>query len=240
MMENRTKGWFLPWLIAAALVIGPGAGTAARAQDTTFQGQKIGYASAITEFVKEDEVHPPPRGAILFIGSSIFREWRHLQEQMAPLPVFNRAFGGSHTAEVLYYMDRIVLPYQPRIIVYYCGSNDIKAGERPGAIAGRFEQFAMRVGAALPGTFLYFVSINKAPQKKNRWDLVDSTNALVREYCRATKTRGYIDVNPVLFDSARNPRVDLYRDDLLHFKEQAYEEFARVIKQVLLEAWKRD
>jgi lysophospholipase L1-like esterase len=98
----------------------------------------------------------------------------------------------------------------------------------------------MRVGAALPGTFLYFVSINKAPQKKNRWDLVDSTNALVREYCRSTKNRGYIDVNPVLFDSARNPRVDLYRDDLLHFKEQAYEEFARVIKQVLLEAWKRD
>jgi hypothetical protein len=238
MMKNRTRGWFLTRFIAAALVIGTGAGTVARAQDTTYQGQRIGYASAIELFLAEDRVHPPPREAILFIGSSIFREWGRLREQMAPLPVFNRAFGGSRTAEVLYYMDRIVLPYRPRIIVYYCGSNDINAGEHPGAIAGRFIEFSARVQESLPGSLIFFVSINKAPQKKDRWDVVDSTNALVREYCWATRNRGYIDVNPLLFDSAQHPRLELYRDDLLHFKEKAYDEFARVIKPVLLEAWK--
>jgi lysophospholipase L1-like esterase len=195
------------------------------------------FAPEIDAFLKEDQVNPPPAGGILFIGSSIFREWTHLREQMAPLPVFNRAFGGSRTADVLYSMDRIVLPYAPRIIVYYCGSNDINALERPFPIFQRIRQFSERVREALPGTLVYIVSINRAPQKKDRWDIVDSTNALVREYCLSTAHRGYIDVNSVLFDKQGNPRLDLYRDDQLHFEEQAYVEFAGIIRPVLEKAW---
>ena len=156
---------------------------------------------------------------------------------MAPLPVFNRAFGGSRTAEVLYYMDKIVFPYEPRIVVYYCGSNDINAGERPAAIAGRFKEFSRRLNERLPAAFLYVVSINRAPQKMNRWDVVDSTNALIEEYCLATRNRGFIDVNPVLFDKEGKPRFELYREDQLHFKDQAYEEFTTVIKPILENRW---
>lgn len=199
--------------------------------------ENLRFASEIDAFLKEDQVNPPPAGGILFIGSSIFREWTDLNEQMAPLPVFNRAFGGSRTADVLYYMDRIVLPYAPRIIVYYCGSNDINALEGPLPIFQRIRQFSERVREALPGTLVYMVSINRAPQKKDRWDIVDSTNAMVREYCLSTDNRGYIDVNPVLFDNQGNPRFDLYRDDQLHFKDQAYLEFAGVIRPVIERAW---
>ena len=75
------------------------------------------FQPAIDAFLESDKVNPPPRQAILFIGSSIFRQWENLKEQMAPLPVFNRAFGGSGTGEILFYMDKIVLPYEPTIIV---------------------------------------------------------------------------------------------------------------------------
>ena len=77
----------------------------------------IRFQPAIDAFLEEDKVNPPPRQAILFIGSSIFRQWESMKEQMAPLPVFNRAFGGSGTGEILFYMDKIVLPYEPTIIV---------------------------------------------------------------------------------------------------------------------------
>src|SRR5262245_12141591 len=94
----------------------------------------IGFAADIQAFLDQDRTQPPPKDAILFIGSSIFRQWTNVREHMAPLPVFNRAFGGSRTWEVLHYMDRIVLPYRPRIIVYYTGSNDVNAGEPAAAI----------------------------------------------------------------------------------------------------------
>jgi hypothetical protein len=59
----------------------------------------------------------------------------------------------------------------------------------------------------------------------------------VKRYCLAAKMRGYIDLNPVLFDKEGKPRLELYRDDKLHFRDPAYVEFTAVIKPVIEEAW---
>jgi hypothetical protein len=196
------------------------------------------YQAEIDAFLESDKVSPPSRQAILFIGSSIFRQWDGLKQQMAPLPVFNRAFGGSRTSDILFYMDRIVLPYEPAIIVYYCGSNDVSAGERAEAIAGRFREFAARVHAKLPATRVFFVSINRAPQKQDRWDVVSDANRLVRAFCLADDRLGFIDVNPAIFDIDGNPRLDLYQEDKLHFKPEAYLEFTAIIKPIISRAWR--
>jgi hypothetical protein len=209
----------------------------ALAQDSTLIQRRNRFAPEIKAFLKQDSIQPPPKNAILFIGSSIFRQWKYLKEQMAPLPAFNRAFGGSRTMDILDAMNKIVFPYEPKIIVYYCGSNDVNGGENAVDIAGRFKQFSENVAKELPNTRVFYVSINRAPQKMAKWDVVDSTNALVMRYCLATKMRGYIDVNPVLFDKEGKPRLELYRDDKLHFKDPAYVEFTAVIKPVIEKAW---
>jgi lysophospholipase L1-like esterase len=134
-------------------------------------------------------------------------------------------------------MDRIVLPYKPRMIVYYCGSNDVNADESATAIASRYEAFSERVRQALPGTRIYFASIIRAPQKRDRWDVVDKANALVREYSARTPGRGYIDLNPALEEAPRQPRMDLYLPDQLHYLPPAYERMAAVIKPIITAAW---
>jgi hypothetical protein len=197
----------------------------------------IGFADVIQDFLRQDKTNPPPQQAILFIGSSIFRLWADLEKHMAPLPVFNRAFGGSRTWEVLYYMDKIVLPYKPKIIVYYCGSNDVNAGAGAAEIAANFKAFVDKVVARLPETRIFFVSINRAPEKRARWTVVDQANSLIREYTTHHKQLGFIDVNPVLFDAAGNPRMELYLEDLLHFHPPAYVEFTKVIRPVVEHAW---
>ncbi len=217
--------------------------TAADAQQgaaTAEQKAAPRFADAIAAFLTEDRTNPPPKHAILFIGSSIFRQWKSLKEQMGPLPVFNRAFGGSRTAEILYYMDKIVLPYEPQIIVYYCGSNDINANIKPEEIYGNFKQFVNRVQAKLPRTQVFFTSINRAPQKMARWAEVDAANALIKEYCAGDKLLGFIDVNPALFDKENKPRMELYQPDKLHLLEPAYVEFAAIIKPMIENAWKKE
>jgi hypothetical protein len=226
--------------IAAAIVCQVLLLQSAWSQDTSSARPKVRFADQIEAFLSEDKTNPPPSDGILFIGSSIFRQWTHLKEQMAPLPVFNRAFGGSRTEEVLAQMDRLVLPYKPRIIVYYCGSNDVNAGASASEIFVHFKQFSERVAAELPNTEVFYVSINRAPQKMNKWEVVDSANAFARDYCASVKKRGFIDVNPVLFDEGGKPRLELYRDDKLHFKDPAYEEFTGIIKPVLVKAWMRN
>ena len=195
------------------------------------------FADEIELYLKEDQTNLPPQNGILFIGSSIFRRWTNLKAQMAPLPVFNRAFGGSQTPEILHYMDKIVLPYSPKMIVYYCGSNDIGAGRSAEQIADGFRQFVARVQQQSPTTRIFYVSINRAPQKQNKWDVVDAANASVKAFCSQDQRLEYIDVNPALFDAAGQARLDLYLPDKLHFKEPAYNDFTAIIKPVIEKAW---
>jgi lysophospholipase L1-like esterase len=223
-------------LICVLGIVAPHAGLA-QAASPRAASDEVRFAADIDAFLVGDKIDPPPQNAILFVGSSIFRLWTTLAEQMAPLPVFNRAFGGSRTWEVLAYMDQIVLPYRPRIIVYYCGSNDVNAGEPASAIVGRFKEFMTRVAAELPDTRVFFVSINRSPDKRSRWDVVDEANAAIKAYAYATRNLDYIEVNPVLFDADDEPREELYLPDGLHFRRPAYEKLTGIIKPVLLDAW---
>ena len=200
-------------------------------------GQEVRFADQIKSMLDEDRSAPPPQNAILFIGSSIFRQWTNVKEHMAPLPVFNRAFGGSRTWEVLHYMDQIVLPYRPRIIVYYTGSNDVNAGQPAQAIVGRTMEFMMRAHTALPATRIYYVAINRSPDKRDKWDVVDAVNAQMKTAASSTPYLDYIDLNPVLFKHGE-PRMELYRPDGLHFHPPAYDEFTDIIKPVLTQAWR--
>jgi hypothetical protein len=78
-------------------------------------------------------------------------------------------------------------PYKPRIIVYYCGSNDVGGGEPAGAIIGRTKQFLKIAGERLPDTFVYYTAIQKAPDKRDRWDVVETVNREMERYSHQAK-----------------------------------------------------
>jgi len=198
------------------------------------------YGPSFKAFAEADTKNPPRKGGILFVGSSIFRQWASVADDMAPLPVLNRAFGGSRTGDQLARYAQVVPPYAPKVIVYYCGSNDLKAGatpEDPAAIFGRVREFSERVQKAQPGTRLIYVSSTRAPDRVSRWEQVDHFNALVRAYCAATPHHIYVDINPALIDHNGHPRLDLYKDDKLHFNPASYAQFTAVIKPVLQRVW---
>ncbi len=198
------------------------------------------YERSFKTFAELDAAAPFPRGGILFVGSSIFREWAKVADQMAPLPVLNRAFGGSRTGDQVARFEQLVPRYAPKIIVYYCGSNDLKAkqADAPEVIFGRFREFSERVRAWSAETHLIFVTATRSPDRVPRWEQVDHYNALARAYCAATPHRHFVDLNPLLVDAQGHPRLDLYRDDKLHFHPPAYDQFAARIRPVLEKLWR--
>jgi lysophospholipase L1-like esterase len=212
-METR-RLWFAV-LVVALFAPGPSPPTAATEQNA-------GAASN--------------QGGVVFVGSSIFHRWINLKSQMAPLPIVNRAVDGTRTSDMLRMVDAVVRE-RPKVVAYYCGSNDIDAGEPAAAIFDRIRQFVVRITTALPQAHVVFVSINRAPEKQERWDVVDAVNRLVEVYATQTKHLRYVDVNPVLFNRDGTPRIDLYLSDQLHLRPAAYEEFARVLKPVLTNAF---
>ena len=200
-------------------------------------GHDIRYHHEIEGMLRQDSQSPPPLGAIVFTGSSIFRLWATLKSDMHPLPAVNRAFGGARTWEVVHYMDSVIMPLKPSIIVYYCGGNDIESGESPGAVLERFGEFCSRVHASLPKTKIYFVSLNKAPQKAGKWAELDEINRMAAERCSRDGRLGYIDINPPFFNGSGQLRRELYIGDGLHFMPDAYRILTSRIKPVIESAW---
>jgi lysophospholipase L1-like esterase len=178
-------------------------------------------------------------GPIVFVGSSIFHRWTALASQMAPLPIVNLAFDGAQTGDMLRLVDSRVAPYSPRVVAYYCGSNDVDAGDGAEEIFDRVRQFMVRTRTALPDVRMVFVSVIRAPEKQSRWDVVDDVNRRVQAYAAATRGIEFVDVNPLVFTADGMPRLDLYLSDQLHFRPRAYEAFAAMLKPILTNAFEK-
>ena len=195
------------------------------------------FDADIKKMLEAEKADPVAPGQILFIGSSIFRLWTTVRENLAPLPVRNRAFGGSRTSDVLERFDLLVRPLAPKVVVYYCGSNDINGGESAAAIFARVHDFVERLRASAPEVRFVFVSIIRAPDKRARWADVDAANREVSEFCVTTPHCRYGDVNPAVFGADGEPRMEFYKEDKLHYHQPAYAEFTKIVKPVVAAAW---
>src|SRR3954462_2033114 len=114
------------------------------------QARTAPFEKEIEAFEAADKTNPPPKNAILFIGSSSIRMWKDLAKDFPEFQVINRGFGGSEISDSVHYADRIVLPYHPRQIIMYAGGNDIHGGKSPEQVFSDFKAFVGAVRKALP------------------------------------------------------------------------------------------
>lgn len=70
-------------------------------------------------------------------------------------------------------------------------------------------------------TAFVFLSIIKAPQKMDRWDMVDEVNTQISQLAPTYPRFAYIDINPVFFTEGQ-PRMEFYVADQLHLTLPAY------------------
>jgi lysophospholipase L1-like esterase len=188
------------------------------------------FEKEIREFEESDAKSPPPKDAILFIGSSSIRLWKTLAEDFPELKVINRGFGGSQVAHSVRYADQIVLPYRPKLIIFYAGDNDLNAGKSPNEVLADFKAFVGKARGALPETRILYISIRPSVA---RWHLQGRqwlTNRLIREFAEADPKVDYIDVVPVLLGPDGRPRADFLVADKLHLNAEGYRAWTAAIR----------
>ena len=128
------------------------------------------FEEQIREFEQADRTSPPPFGAILLPGSSSIRRWHPtIRQDLAPLTIIPRGFGGSNMHDALHYLDRIALKYHPRAMVLYEGDNDIGAGLLPDDVIREFRRLFDRFRVAQPNSRLYVLSVKPSPARWNLW-----------------------------------------------------------------------
>jgi len=199
-------------------------------------GKAAFWGSQISAYEKADRLNPPKPGVIVFTGSSSIRFWDTLANDMKPLEVINRGFGGSQIAHVNQYASRIVIPYRPRAVVLYAGDNDLSWpwSKSPEQVFGDFKQFVEIIRAKLPETWIYYVSIKPSVLRRSNWGKVKKTNELIAAYIRTQQRVQFIDVHAAMLDAKGKPRAELFRWDGLHMNAEGYALWTSIIKPVLL------
>lgn len=192
----------------------------------------------IKRFEKREKENPPPKGAILFTGSSTIRYWKTLEENMAPLTVINRGFGGSRISDVIHYITRIVFPHQPSGIVFYAGENDLTGllgmtPKTPQEVTDDFKRFCEIVLAEFPDIPIFFISI-KPPKRRIKYRAeMEKVNELIEAYCNSAKNLSFIDIVPILSEEGKIKK-GISKWDGIHLNKKGYELITSVIKPILL------
>jgi len=195
------------------------------------------WEPTIRAFEQHDRVQPVSPGGIVFTGSSSIARWASLAEDMKPLPVINRGFGGSQYSDLNQYAKRIVIAYHPRAVVVYEGDNDLAAGssKSPESVANDARVFVQIIHSALPKTWIYIISIKPSKSRLNEWPRMKAANRMIRYFARTQERVQYIDVASAMFDTQGNLPTDLLVADGLHPTRKCYELWTSIIKPVLLQ-----
>jgi lysophospholipase L1-like esterase len=199
------------------------------------------YQPVIDAWVAQDASAPPPRGAVVFIGSSSIRMWESIHEDFPQYTVIQRGFGGSTFADANRFVDQIVLPYDPAAVVVFEGSNDVASGR-----SGRqvFEDYKRFVGLIRDGQEpgqgpvpILFIGITPTESRWRHWPEMKTANDLIRKYTEKHDGLFYIDTpTPILATAAEPggpPSPELFRKDLLHLSPRGYALWVEVITPAL-------
>jgi lysophospholipase L1-like esterase len=193
------------------------------------------WESAIAAFEKADlAVVPPPAGRILFVGSSSIRMWRSLEQDFPQYAVINRGFGGSWISDVTHFIDRIVIPHAPEVIVFYAGENDLTDGQSPQQVGASFQRFVGQVREGLgDNTHIAFISMKPSPSRWHLAELKREGNALIEDFTRTGESLSYIDVFEGMLGPDGSPREELFLADQLHMNETGYAIWTEIVGQHL-------
>src|SRR3989440_11416624 len=167
------------WCAFALALFAAGAG--AQTQPAADPVLERALGAEIDRFLEADRAAPPAACQVLFVGSSSIVKWRgSLAADMAPMPVIDRGFGGSHIEYVNRWFDEIVAPYRPRAIVFYAGENDIDAGKSVARGVADFDAFMARKTQVLGRTPVYFISLKPSKLRFAQFTLQSQVNGAIR------------------------------------------------------------
>jgi lysophospholipase L1-like esterase len=195
--------------------------------------QDTRYDKELSAFDAADRAAPPPKGQIVLVGSSTIVDWDAVR-YFPDLRIINRGLWGAALADAVRLVDRLVIQYQPRLVVLYAGDNDIDGGRTSEEVTAQFERFVRGVHARLPQTRIVFIGIKPTAQRWLTVDRMRATNTMIRAVCGRDDRLAFLDVDGVMLGWDEKPRRELYADDGLHLSAAGYQLWSTLLRPFLV------
>jgi lysophospholipase L1-like esterase len=193
------------------------------------------WEKEISAYEQMDRTNPPPKGALLFVGSSTIRLWKTLPQDFPDQKVINRGFGGSEIADLTHFADRLIFPHQPRMVFFRAGGNDLFSGTSPEQVFADFKDFVACVQAKLPNTEIVFISWSPSIARWQQAGKEKALNDMVKQFAREIPRVKYLEAYDISLGADGKPRPELFAPDKLHFNAEGYKLLAVRVRLFLKE-----
>src|SRR5690554_4443375 len=199
------------------------------------QAQEVRFSRDIQAFKKQDSIKAPPQNAILLIGSSSFTNWKNVQSDFPDYSIINRGFGGSTLQDLIYHFDDIVIPYNPKQVIIYCGENDFAESDTVSSatVFNRFKKLYSMLRTSLGDVDIAYVSNKPSPSRQHLLSKMAEANRLIENFITKENNIEYIDVFSEMLEKDGSPKKEIFLEDQLHMNEKGYAIWINVIKPYL-------
>lgn len=195
-------------------------------------GEPDPFEAEVAKLEAADKKSPPPKGGVLFLGSSSIRAW-DLAKTFPGRAVVNRGFGGSTFPDATRLVPRLVTPHAPKVVVVYSGDNDLKNGRTPEQVVADWTALVEALKQAVPEVHVVTIGIKPSP---DRWNLIEKTraaNAAIRAAVEKDPRQRFVAVEEAMLGKDGKPRPELYFVDGLHLSPAGYQVWTGLLAPVL-------
>lgn len=194
------------------------------------------FEPEINYYRQVDMTNKIPVHPILFIGSSSIKNWVKMDSAFAGYSVLNRGFGGSTLPDVINYANDVILKYDPKQIIIYCGENDFANSDTisPKTVFNRFMKLYTVIREKYPEVPIVYISLKPSPAKVNMMQKIIVYNNMVALFSLKEKNLTYADVYSKMLAADGKPDSSLFYGDKLHMNEKGYDVWNGVVRPLLI------
>ncbi len=164
-----------------------------------------------------------PTNPIAFYGSSSFRIWSSVSEDLGSLDIVNLGFGGGTYLSASHYLHQLLVPLRPGKVVLYFGENDIASdGLKAGTTLRHLQDLRDGISRTLPQAEVFVLAIKPSPARWIYRHEFDLFNQMARDWCESRDRTTWCDPNAGLLGENGLPMFRFYLPDLVHLNAAGY------------------
>ncbi|NCP84999.1 MAG: hypothetical protein GW823_08910 [Bacteroidetes bacterium] len=200
-----------------------------------YASTKEPWEKEVSSLLALDTLEIYPSNPYLFMGSSSIRLWETLKEDMSPLPVIQRGYGGAQYSDLIHFTELFIKPHKLGGIVIFV-ANDIRAqpdDKTPAEVLALFKEVVRISRKTHPNIPIYSIAITPTRSRWKAWPEIKISNELVKAYCNKTDNVHFIETDSVFLDEKGEPIDSLFREDKLHLTADGYKVWTKIIRKNL-------
>lgn len=190
------------------------------------------YLGDVTRWNTQDALDPIAPGGIVFVGSSSIRRWEQLTRDFNDYRVVQRGFGGSQLEDLNFWVDELVLSYQPSAVVVWSGTNDLSSGEPATEVFNDYLTFVGLMQAQQPNVEIFYLGVTPTPANDSTTIERDTANGLIEAETLTDPKLHYIDL-PTPFYALNPPAAPEFTSlyvDPVHLNRAGYDLWTTIVR----------